>query len=161
MELTAAHWVYAAVTIAIIVTMILRRGVVLPTIVGTLLVAWVYKGSVVDAFQAVFNANLVAAKELFNIFLIITLMVGLLNSLRALGADKKMIAPIQKVIKNAHVAILVIFVTTYVISLFFWPTPAVPVNLCFISTSSNTGWFTSNVCGNDHRHRWTRDGIII
>ena len=127
MELTAAHWVYAAVTIAIIVTMILRRGVVLPTIVGTLLVAWVYKGSVVDAFQAVFNANLVAAKELFNIFLIITLMVGLLNSLRALGADKKMIAPIQKVIKNAHVAILVIFVTTYVISLFFWPTPAVPL----------------------------------
>ena len=161
MELTAAHWVYAAVTIAIIVTMILRRGVVLPTIVGTLLVAWVYKGSLVGAFQAVFNANLVAAKELFNIFLIITLMVGLLNSLRALGADQKMIAPIQKVIKNAHVAILVIFAYNLCDFIVFLANSCSTVNLCFISTSSNTGWFTSNVCGNDHRHRWTRDGIII
>lgn len=127
MELTAAHWLYAFFTVVVIVTMLFRRGVVLPTLIGTFFVAWVFKGSFVGGFQAVFNANLVAAKELFTIFLIITLMVALLNSLRALGADEKMILPIQKVIKNAHVGIIVIFVTTYVISLFFWPTPAVPL----------------------------------
>lgn len=127
MELTAAHWLYALFTVIVIVTMLFRRGVVLPTLIGTFFVAWVYKGSFVGGFQAVFNANLVAAKELFTIFLIITMMVALLNSLRAIGADEKMIMPIQKVIKNAHIGIIVIFATTYVISLFFWPTPAVPL----------------------------------
>lgn len=127
MDLTAAHWMYAAVTVVVIIIMLCKRGVVLPTLVGTFLVACIYKGSLVSGFQAVFNANLVAAKELFNIFLIITFMVALLHSLKDLGADQKMIAPIQKVMKNGHVAFLVLLATTYVISLFFWPTPAVPL----------------------------------
>ncbi|MFG6120196.1 hypothetical protein [Thalassobacillus sp. B23F22_16] len=127
MELSAAHWVYAGVTFLVIVTMLFRRGVILPTIVGTFLVAWIYTGSFVGGFQAVFNANLVAARELFSIFLIITLMVALLNSLRDIGADEKMIAPIQKVMVNGHIAFLVLMGVTYTISLFFWPTPAVPL----------------------------------
>lgn len=127
MELTAAHWLYALVTVLVIVTMLFRRGVVLPTIVGTFLVAWIYKGSFVGGFQAIFNANLIAAKELFSIFLIITIMVALLNSLKEIGADEKMIVPIQKMMKNGHIAYFLLIVVTYVISLFFWPTPAVPL----------------------------------
>ncbi|MCA1055211.1 hypothetical protein LCM10_09445 [Rossellomorea aquimaris] len=127
MELSAAHWLYALVTLVVIVTMLFRKGVVLPTIVGTFLVAGVYKGSFIGGFMAVFNANLVAARELFSIFLIITLMVALLNSLKDLGADQRMITPIQKVMVNGHIAYFVLMVVTYVISLFFWPTPAVPL----------------------------------
>jgi hypothetical protein len=127
LELSAAHWLYALVTLVVIVTMLFRRGVVLPTIVGTFLVAWVYKGSVVGGFMAIFNANMVAARELFSIFLIITLMVALLNSLKDLGADQRMIIPIQKVMVNGHIAYFVLMIVTYVISLFFWPTPAVPL----------------------------------
>ncbi|RBW70976.1 hypothetical protein [Bacillus taeanensis] len=127
MELTLAHWGYALVTIIVIVTMLFRRGVVLPTLIGTLLVAWIYKGSLVGALQAVFNANLVAAKELFSIFLIITFMVALLQSLKDLGADQKMISPIQKVMKNGHIAYFVLIGITFIVSLFFWPTPAVPL----------------------------------
>ncbi|MEH6958035.1 hypothetical protein [Neobacillus drentensis] len=127
MELTAAHWVYLVVTIAVIIIMLFRKGVVLPLIVGTFIVAAVYKGSVIGGFQAVFNANLVAAKELFSIFLIISIMIGLLNSLKDLGADKRMVVPIQKIMVNGHVSYLVLMVTTFVISLFFWPTPAVPL----------------------------------
>src|SRR5699024_4307164 len=107
--------------------MIFRKGVVLPTLLGTFIVAWVYQGSIVDGFTAIFNANLVAAKELFNIFLIITFMIALLYSLRDLGADKRMIEPLQKVMVNGHVSFFVLVVVTYVISLFFWPTPAVPL----------------------------------
>jgi hypothetical protein len=127
MELTLAHWVYALVTISVIATMLFRKGVVLPVIIGTFLVAAVYKGNFISGFQAVFNANLVAAKELFSIFLIISLMIGLLNSLKELGADKKLAVPIQKIMVNGHVSYLVLMITTYVISLFFWPTPAVPL----------------------------------
>jgi hypothetical protein len=127
MELTLAHWVYLIVTLTVIVTMLFRKGVVLPVIIGTFLVAVLYKGSLIAGFQAVFNANLVAAKELFSIFLIISIMIGLLNSLKELGADKRMVVPIKKIMVNGHVSYLVLMVTTYVISLFFWPTPAVPL----------------------------------
>ncbi|MGM0876931.1 MAG: hypothetical protein ACQEWV_19795 [Bacillota bacterium] len=127
MELTAAHWVYGIVTIAVILTMLFRKGVVLPTIIGTFLVACIYKSSIVGGFQAIFNASLVAAKELFSIFLIITVMVALLRSLKDIGADKKMITPIEKVMKNRYISFFALAATTFVISLFFWPTPAVPL----------------------------------
>lgn len=127
MELTAAHWMYAIVTILVIVTMLMQKGVVLPTIIGTFLVSMIYKSSFVGGFQAVFNASLIAAKELFNIFLIITVMVALLRSLKDVGADQKMIAPVEKVMKNGYISFFAIAITTYIISLFFWPTPAVPL----------------------------------
>ncbi len=126
-ELTVTHWMYGIITIVIIATMMFRKGVVLPTLLGTFLIAWVYKGSVIGGFTSVFNANLVAAKELFNIFLIITFMVALLQALSDLGADRRMIIPIQKVMTNGHIAYFVLAAVTYVISLFFWPTPAVPL----------------------------------
>ncbi|WP_047982985.1 hypothetical protein [Ornithinibacillus californiensis] len=127
MELTLAHWLYGIFTLAIIVTMIFRKGVVLPTLLGTFIIAWVYKGSIVDGFTAIFNANLIAAQELFSIFLIITFMLALLNSLKDLGADVRMIQPIQKIMVNGHISFFVLVGVTYVISLFFWPTPAVPL----------------------------------
>lgn len=127
MELTLAHWIYVLVTISVIATMLLRKGVVLPVLVGTFIVSAVYNGSIVSGFQGVFNANLVAAKELFSIFLIISLMIALLNSLKDLGADQKMVTPIQKIMVNGHVSYLILMVVTYVTSLFFWPTPAVPL----------------------------------
>lgn len=127
MELTIAHWLYGLFTLAIIVTMICRRGVVLPSLLGTFIISWVYKGSIIEGFTAIFNANLVAAQELFSIFLIITFMLALLHSLRDLGADRKMIQPIQKMMVNGHVSYFVLVGVTYVISLFFWPTPAVPL----------------------------------
>ncbi|GAB4072219.1 hypothetical protein GCM10028778_01860 [Barrientosiimonas marina] len=127
MEITLAHWLYALFTLAIILTMIFRRGVVLPSLLGTFVIAWVYQGSLVDGFTVIFNANLVAAKELFNIFLIITFMMALLHSLRDLGADRRMIQPIQKFMVNGHVSFFLLVGVTYVISLFFWPTPAVPL----------------------------------
>lgn len=126
-ELTFTHWLYGIFTLVIIITMIFRKGVVLPTLLGTFIIAWVYKGNIVDGFTAIFHANLVAAQELFSIFLIITFMLALLNSLKDLGADVRMIQPIQKVMVNGHVSFFVLVGVTYTISLFFWPTPAVPL----------------------------------
>ncbi|MBP2256964.1 hypothetical protein [Virgibacillus alimentarius] len=127
MVLTTSHLLYGLFTLLIIFTMIFRKGVVLPSLLGTFVIAWVYKGSVIEGFTAIFNANLVAATELFNIFLIITFMLALLHSLRDLGADRRMIRPIQKVMINGHISYFVLVIVTYVISLFFWPTPAVPL----------------------------------
>jgi hypothetical protein len=113
--------------VAIIVTMIFRTTVVVPAVAATFLVALSYSGNLIAGLTAVFNASLVAAGELFNIFLIIALMTALLGALRALGSDVRMIVPFQRVMTNGHIAFIGLAIVTYLISLFFWPTPAVPL----------------------------------
>lgn len=125
--LTASHLLYALVTISVIVVMFFRKGVVIPTLLGTFIIGWVYAGDAISGFKAVYLSNLSAAKELFTIFLIIALMTALLASLRDIGADRRMIIPIQRMMVNGHVAYIVLVLVTYVLSLFFWPTPAAPL----------------------------------
>lgn len=125
--ITLSHVVYGLVTLAVIAVMLFRRGVVIPTLIGTFLVGWIFSGDIISGFKAVYNANLLAAKELFTIFLIITFMVALLSALKDIGADRRMIQPIQKFMVNGHIAFFVLAAVTFVISLFFWPTPAVPL----------------------------------
>ncbi|MGM0838573.1 MAG: hypothetical protein ACQEV7_20765 [Bacillota bacterium] len=127
MELTAAHWMYLVGTVVIIFTMLFRQNVVAPAIVVTFLVGWIFSGSFSFGLQTIFNASLIAAGELFNIFLIIAIMTALLHSLKSLGTDEQMITPFQSVMKNGHISFWVIVFVTYSISLFFWPTPAVPL----------------------------------
>ncbi|MFV8829490.1 hypothetical protein [Alkalihalobacterium sp. APHAB7] len=126
-ELTAAHWMYLFGTTVIILTMLFRQNVVVPAIVVTFLVGWIYTGSFVSGLQSIFNASLTAAGELFNIFLIIAIMTALLHSLKSIGADQQMITPFQRVMKNGHISFWILVFVTYSISLFFWPTPAVPL----------------------------------
>lgn len=125
--LTPAHWIYLAGVAVIVLTMIMRANVVVPSIAGTFLVILALTGSPVAALGGIFNASLVAAKELFSIFLVIALMTALLNSLKELRSDVRMVEPFRAVMKNGHMSFFVIALVTYAVSLFFWPTPAVPL----------------------------------
>ncbi|WP_088102118.1 hypothetical protein [Halalkalibacter urbisdiaboli] len=127
MELTGSHWIYLIGTCVIIVTMLCRQNVVVPAILMTFFVGWLYSGSFVFGLQTIFQASLTAAAELFNIFLIIAIMTALLHSLKEIGTDEQMIAPFQKVMKNGHLSYWLLAIVTFLISLFFWPTPAVPL----------------------------------
>lgn len=127
MGLTAAHWVYLAGVVVIIGVTIARRNVLVPALAATFVTAWVMTGNPVTGVQAVFNASLTAASELFNIFLIIAMVTALLGALRAMKADQRMVTPFQKVMRGGWSAYVVLAVVTYGISLFFWPTPAVPL----------------------------------
>lgn len=127
MTLTLAHWFYLIGTLLIILTMLFRKNVVIPAIVSAFLVAYFHLDSINIALQSTFRASLVAASSLFDIFLIIAVMTALLRSLRDLGADRKMIIPFQKVMVNGHISYFILIIVTYVLSLFFWPTPAVPL----------------------------------
>lgn len=127
MILTASHWVYLIGTIIIILTMLCRQNVVVPAILMTFLVGWVYSGSFSTGLQTIFNSSLTAAAELFNIFLIIAIMTALLHSLKAIGSDEQMIKPFQRIMTNGHLSFWILVLVTYSLSLFFWPTPAVPL----------------------------------
>ncbi|CAN5397820.1 membrane protein [soil metagenome] len=126
-QLTAAHWVYLAGIVVILITMALRKNIVVPAVTATLLTAWVFSGSIITGLSSIFNASLVAAQELFNIFLIIAFVTAMLGALREMGADKLMVAPFRRVMRAGTSSFITLAVVTYVISLFFWPTPAVPL----------------------------------
>ena len=126
-SLTAAHWAYVAGVVAVVLTMVLRANVVVPSIVATFAVTLAWTASPVGALSSIFNASFVAAKELFNIFLVIALITALLNALKALRSDVRMVQPFRVVMTNGHSAFFILAAITYVISLFFWPTPAVPL----------------------------------
>jgi hypothetical protein len=127
MQLTAAHWVFLAGVVVILAAMVLRKNIVVPAVVATFLTALVYTGSLATGLSSVFNASLVAATSLFSIFLIIAMVTAMLRSLEGLGADRRMVAPFRKVMRNGHLAFWTLVIVTYFISLFFWPTPAVPL----------------------------------
>ncbi len=127
MDLTAAHWTYLAGVVVIIAVMIARRNVVVPAVIATFLTAWFYSGSLIKGLAAIFGASLTAAGELFSIFLIIAIITALLGGLRAMGAERRMVRPFRALMRNGRMAFLTIAAATYFISLFFWPTPAVPL----------------------------------
>jgi hypothetical protein len=94
---------------------------------ATFITAYAFSGKPTIAFESIFMGSLVAGKELFNIFLVIAMMIALLNSLTRISADTAMIRPFRVVMRNGHLAYLVLGVATYIVSLFFWPTPTVPL----------------------------------
>src|SRR5690606_38734635 len=122
-----AHWAYLAGVRVIIVTTGFGASVVVPSIIATAVVAFAWSGSLITGVGAIFSASMTAARELFNIFLIIALMTALLNSLKHIGSDIRMVRPFRAVMTNGHISFFILALVTYLISLFFWPTPAVPL----------------------------------
>lgn len=124
---TAIHWIYIIGVLTVIATMITRKNIMIPCILFTFAIGLVYKGSFIGGISTVFNASIVAAKELFGIFMIIGVMVALLAALELTGADQVMLKPMQGLVKSPLAGYLVIIIGTTFISLLFWPTPAVPL----------------------------------
>jgi hypothetical protein len=126
-SLTAAHWVYLVGVVVIILTMVRRANVVAPAIAATFCTALALTGDFPRAVEALFLGPLTAARELFNIFLVIALMTGFMNALRVLGADIRMVRPFRRVMINGHAGYFILGAVSYAMSLFFWPTPSVPL----------------------------------
>ncbi|EEG76079.1 hypothetical protein [Dethiobacter alkaliphilus] len=123
-EITLTHWAYLIGVLAIVIAMVLRRGVVLIATVGVFVVGLLYTGELIPGIQIVFNSFMTAGTGLFDIMLVIALMVGMLKSMETLGADYLMVAPIKKLLAKPVVAFFVLGAIMYVAALFFWPTPA-------------------------------------
>ncbi|MBO2438790.1 hypothetical protein J4557_14820 [Actinomadura nitritigenes] len=125
--MSPAHWIYLLGLAALIATVVARKNVVGLAVCGTFVTALVYSGSVTTGIAAVFNAGIVAARELLPIFLIIAIVTAMLGAMRGLGADLMMVRPLQRFIRNGHLAYLVLAVVTYLLSMSFWPTPVLPL----------------------------------
>ncbi|ADU29156.1 hypothetical protein [Evansella cellulosilytica] len=129
--LTSAHWVFLLVILVIFTFMIFRRDVVLPAILGTFVLGFIYNlelsflNGLVAASQVVFGAFLNSGIVLFDIMLVIALMVAMLKSLQNTGADTLMVSPLKRLMVNPTTAFFVLGSAMYLAATFFWPTPAV------------------------------------
>lgn len=127
--LTASHWVYLAIIVMILLFIVFRREVVVPSLVGIFILGILAAqgqgviDSSINGLQTVFESLLNAGIELFDIMLIITLMVAMLKSLQAQGSDVLMVAPVKKLMVNPTAAFFVLGIMTYIAATFFWPTP--------------------------------------
>ncbi len=83
MAWTISHWVYLLGAIVVLFTMLRRKGVVVPSILATFCLGLTYHHSIVAGIGTIFQASLFSAQKLFNIYLIIAVMVGLLKTLEA------------------------------------------------------------------------------
>nr|WP_307189765.1 hypothetical protein [Geomicrobium sp. JCM 19037] len=59
MEIISSHWIYFAGILIIILTMLMRKNVVVPAILMTFLIGLIYTGSLSTGLQTIFNASLV------------------------------------------------------------------------------------------------------
>lgn len=120
----AAHIVFLLGLASLIVAMALRKNVMIPAVLATFATALAYSGSVPDAIMSVFRATITSGTALFEIFIVIAAVTSMLAAMRAIGSDDLMVRPVGRWMVNGRVAYVVLFVFTYLLSLFFWPTPA-------------------------------------
>ncbi|AXF57529.1 hypothetical protein [Salicibibacter kimchii] len=125
------HVFFLIVIATVFIFILWRKNVVFPVMIGTFLLAFFYYTDLgiidrlVSSAQAVFLAFMNAGVELFDIMLIITLMVAMLQALRAVGAAELMFSPLKKLMVNPTMSFFVLGITMYIAALFFWPTPAI------------------------------------
>jgi len=131
-QLSVPHYIFLLTVLSIFVAIGFRRGVIIPALTGTLLIGVLSADQsaplldqLIFGVQVLFKALLNAGNELFGIITVIALMVAMLHSLRAQGADKLMVAPMKKLMVGPKSAFFVLAVTMYIAAVFFWPTPAV------------------------------------
>jgi hypothetical protein len=123
-DLTTAHWVYAGFVVIVIIVMAWRRDPLIPCIAGAFTIGWVVTGSPLGAIETVFTSTVVATRELLDIILVISLIVGLTAGLERIGADHLMVAPARKLMRSPEVAFWVMGLVMLIASYFIWPSPA-------------------------------------
>ncbi|MCK5424582.1 MAG: hypothetical protein KAI89_04350, partial [Emcibacter sp.] len=119
--LTTSHLVFLLVVLSIFVSIGFRKGVIIPSIIGTFILAMTaYQkddgilNMIISAVQVVFRALLNAGNELFDIMLVIALMAAMLKALQSQGAAQIMVEPMKKLMVGPKSAFFVLALTMYI-----------------------------------------------
>lgn len=124
-ELTSIHWIYLLFIIFIIVFMICRIDTTILCLTGIFLIALNAGGSLTGSIISLFTGFLYAISELLPTILIISLITAMSKTLTETGINDVMIRPAAKLIRTPALAYWTTGILMFVISLFFWPSPAV------------------------------------
>ncbi|MCC5909702.1 MAG: hypothetical protein JJT76_04625 [Clostridiaceae bacterium] len=126
-ELTAIHWIYVFMVLVIIATLLMRRDIAIPCILGILLIGLAANKGLAGSTGAIFQALIVSATRLLSIIMVISVIVAMSRLLEELKASELMVKPFTKFIKGPSQAFWFIGIIMLVVSWFFWPSPATPL----------------------------------
>ncbi|MBP3038659.1 hypothetical protein J9303_03965 [Bacillaceae bacterium Marseille-Q3522] len=126
-ELTALHLVYVLFIVFIIGFMMMKRDTTIVCITGIFLIAFIATGHLSNSVISIFSSFIFAITELLSTILVISIIVAMSKILTITGINNIMISPFAKWIKTPALAYWIIGLLMLIISLFFWPSPAVAI----------------------------------
>ena len=119
------HIAYLVMTLLIIIALLFKKEIVLPSVIGIFLMGLLFSGNPIKAVQVLYNALVVSGSEFLGIIVVIALVVSMSKTMATIGADELMIRPLKNAIKSNQVAFFVIGAVMLIASWFIWPSPAV------------------------------------
>ena len=123
--LTPLHWIYLIGTIFVIVAMCMKKDVVLPCMIFTMLSGLVASGNIAEALLTEARALLYSYNEFGSLIVGIGIMVMMSKQMADMGTDRALIEPLAKVIKSPSIAYIVLGVVMAIITALVWPSPGI------------------------------------
>ncbi|WP_339303074.1 hypothetical protein [Paenibacillus sp. FSL R5-0519] len=124
-QLTALHYVYLAYIVLIIAVMIRRRDTTIICVAGIMTIGLLATETLSGSVAGIFSSFIYATKELISTIFIISIIVAMSRVLIRTGINEVMVTPVTRFIRSPQVAYWGIGLIMMVVSLFFWPSPAV------------------------------------
>lgn len=124
-QLVPLHYVYLAFIVLIIAVMIRRRDTTIICVAGIMTIGLLATETLSGSVAGVFNSFIYATKELLGTIFIISIIVAMSRVLIRTGINEVMVAPLTRFIRKPQAAYWGIGLFMMVVSLFFWPSPAV------------------------------------
>lgn len=124
-ELTSVHFLYLGFIAAILAFMLLRLDTTFISLAGVLFISLAATDSVIASVMGLFNSLIYAAGELLPTIFIICFTVSMSELLTKTGVNEAMVTPIAKWMKGPVLAYWITGALMFIISSFFWPSPAV------------------------------------
>ncbi|MEW9093781.1 MAG: hypothetical protein AB2417_01760 [Clostridiaceae bacterium] len=123
--LNSLHYIYLLFIIAIFLFMVFKKDITILCVVGIFTLGIFATSSLSAAITGVFNSFALAITELLGTILIISLITAMGVILNKTGINETMVRPLTKLMRTPALAYWIIGISMMIISLFFWPSPAI------------------------------------
>ncbi|MFJ2042108.1 MULTISPECIES: hypothetical protein [Paenibacillus] len=124
-QLVPLHYVYLAFIVLIIAVMVRRRDTTIICVAGIMTIGLLATETLSGSVSGIFSSFIYAAKELLSTIFIISIIVAMSRVLIRTGINEVMVTPLTRFIRSPQVAYWGIGFIMMIVSLFFWPSPAV------------------------------------
>ncbi|MGC5771330.1 hypothetical protein [Paenibacillus pabuli] len=124
-QLVPLHYVYLAFIILIVAVMVRRRDTTIICVTGIMTIGLLATETLSGSVAGIFSSFIYATKELLSTIFIISIIVAMSRVLIRTGINEVMVSPLTRFIHSPQVAYWGIGLIMMVVSLFFWPSPAV------------------------------------
>ncbi|BFH66458.1 membrane protein [Paenibacillus dendritiformis] len=123
--LTGIHAVYLLFVALIILCLVLRRDTTVVCLIGIFALGLLATSSASSAVSGMFTSFIYALEQLLGTILIISIIVAMSRVMLASGVNETMISPFTRLMRGPGPAYWTVGLLMFLISLFFWPSPAV------------------------------------